>query len=201
MMTTKAIAIIDDDESVRESLKWLLSSQAYPVRCFEDGASFLADYDPNLYNCIILDVRMPGMNGLEVFGKLRETKYFPPVVFLSGHADICVAVEALKSGASEFLQKPIVDNRLLEQIATLIELDAEKRQKWHKSETVKNQLAHLTVREHEVMGLILAGKLNKQVAYDLGIAIKTVEVHRSRILEKMNVRSALALSHLLNHIQ
>jgi len=112
-----------------------------------------------------------------------------------------VAVEALKQGASEFLQKPIVDTSLLDQIAALIKTDVEKREKWHKAETVKTQLSHLTSREHEVMGLILTGKLNKQVAYELGIAIKTVEVHRSRILEKMNVRSALALSHLLNHIQ
>lgn len=201
MTSTKAIAIIDDDESVRESLKWLLSTENYPVRCFADGAAFLADYHPDLYNCIILDVRMPWMNGLEVFGKLRETSYFPPVIFLSGHAEVCIAVEALKNGASEFLQKPIVDTSLLDQIAELIKKDVEKREKWRLAESVKTQLSHLTARENEVMNLILTGKLNKQVAYELGIAIKTVEVHRSRILEKMNVRSALALSHLLNHVQ
>jgi len=197
----KTIAIVDDDEAVRESLKWLLSSQNHNIKCFSNGADFLNDYDPERYNCIILDVRMPGMNGLEIFNKLRSCNYFPPVIFLSGHADLCTAVEAVKNGASEFLQKPVVDNTLVDQIAELIKVDMEKREKWHLKEAIKTQLSHLTSREQEVMHLMLTGKLNKQVADELGIAIKTVEVHRSRILEKMNVRSALALSHLLNNLQ
>ncbi|MET3107237.1 two-component system response regulator DctR [Oxalobacteraceae bacterium GrIS 2.11] len=199
--TSKTIAIVDDDEGVRESLKWLLSTQYDTIKCFSNGIEFLADYHPEKYNCIILDVRMPEMNGLEIFYKLRAFKYFPPVIFLSGHAELCTAVEAVKNGASEFLQKPVVNNELVEQIKLLIHQDAEKREKWQLEQKIKDQLAHLTSREYEVMQLMLTGKLNKQVAYELGIAIKTVEVHRSRILEKMNVRSALALSHLLNRIE
>jgi len=200
-VNTKTIAIVDDDEAVRESLKWLLSSQNHNIKCFSNGIDFLNEYDPEKYNCIILDVRMPGLNGLEIFNKLRSQAYFPPVIFLSGHADLCTAVEAVKNGASEFLQKPVVNNALLDQIAELIKQDIEKREKWHLTQSIKNQLSHLTSREQEVMHLMLTGKLNKQVADELGIAIKTVEVHRSRILEKMNVKSALALSHLLSNIQ
>ena len=198
---SKTIAIVDDDEAVRESLKWLLSSQNHQIKCFSNGTDFLEEYDPEQYNCIILDVRMPGLNGLEIFNKLRSHVYFPPVIFLSGHADLCTAVEAVKNGASEFLQKPVVNNALLDQIAELIKQDIEKREKWRLTQTIKDQLSHLTSREQEVMHLMLTGKLNKQVADELGIAIKTVEVHRSRILEKMNVKSALALSHLLSNIQ
>lgn len=199
-MTTinKTIAIVDDDEGVRESLKWLLSTQYETIKCFASGKEFLADYNPEKYNCIILDVRMPEMSGLEIFSTLRTYEYFAPVIFLSGHAELCMAVEAVKNGASEFFQKPVANNLLLEQIQTLLETDSCKREKWKMELKIKSQLSNLTARESEVMQLMLTGKLNKQVAYELGIAIKTVEVHRSRILEKMNVRSALALSHLLS---
>jgi two-component system response regulator DctR len=199
MTTTKTIAIIDDDEAVRDSLRWLLAPQYDVVKCFAGGKEFLEDYNPEKYNCIILDVRMPEMSGLEIFHKLRSFDYFPPVIFLSGHAEICTAVEALKGGASEFLQKPVANNELIDQIKDLIQLDMEKREKRKTEKMIKDRLANLTNRENEVMQLMMTGKLNKQVAYELGIAIKTVEVHRSRILEKMNVRSAVALSHLLSH--
>jgi len=197
---TKTIAIVDDDEGVRESLQWLLSSQYDTIKCFSNGKDFLQDYTPEKYNCIILDVRMPEMNGLEIFNKLRSFTYFPPVIFLSGHAEICMAVEAVKNGASEFLQKPVANNHLIAQIKTLIQDDSGKREKWKLEQKIKDQLSNLTAREYEVMQLMLTGKLNKQVAYELGIAIKTVEAHRSRILEKMNVKSALVLSHLLSGI-
>jgi two-component system response regulator DctR len=197
---TKTIAIVDDDEGVRDSLQWLLSSQYDTIKCFSNGKDFLLDYTPEKYNCIILDVRMPEMNGLEIFNSLRSHTYFPPVIFLSGHAEICMAVEAVKNGASEFLQKPVANNHLIEQIKTLIHDDSAKREKWKLEQKIKNRLSNLTSREYEVMQLMLTGKLNKQVAYELGIAIKTVEAHRSRILEKMNVKSALVLSHLLSGI-
>ena len=193
----QSIAIVDDDEAVRESLKWLLSSQDHKIKCYANGADFLSEYRPELFNCIILDLRMPGINGLEIFNRLRAENYFPPVIFLSGHADLCTAVEAVKNGASDFFEKPVVDDHLIEHIKALIQADLEKREKWRTKESIKERLAHLTAREHQVMQLMLTGRLNKQVADDLGIAIKTVEVHRSRILEKMNVRSALSLSHLL----
>ena len=193
----QSIAIVDDDEAVRDSLKWLLSSQDHKIKCYANGADFLSEYRPELFNCIILDLRMPCINGLEIFNRLRSENYFPPVIFLSGHADLYTAVEAVKNGASDFFEKPVVDDHLIEHIKALIQADLEKREKWRTKESIKERLAHLTAREYQVMQLMLTGRLNKQVADDLGIAIKTVEVHRSRILEKMNVRSALALSHLL----
>jgi two-component system response regulator DctR len=203
MMTTisKTIAIVDDDDGIRESLKWLLSSEYDVIQCYASGKEFLQDYNPEKFNCIILDVRMPEMNGLEIFDTLRSFDYFPPVIFLSGHAELCIAVEAVKNGASEFLQKPVANNQLIEQIKVLIQNDAGKREKWKLDQKIKSQLSNLTEREYEVMQLMLTGKLNKQVAYELGIAIKTVEAHRSRILEKMNVKSALVLSHLLSGIE
>lgn len=201
MSDTKTISIVDDDEAIRDSLRWLFSSRGHEAICFSSGVEFLKDYSPNAQCCIILDVRMPDMSGIEVFDALHTFNYCPPVIFLTGHGDIPMAVNLLKNGASEFIQKPFNDNDIVDLVESYIIRDQEKREQWRAHQRMKQQLAQLTQREYEVMELMLKGKLNKQVADELDIAIKTVEVHRSRILEKMNVKTALALASALRNAQ
>ena len=199
MNENKTIAIVDDYSAMRDSLSWLFSSRGHVANCFASGTEFLKTYQPGMYRCIILDVRMPEMSGLEVFKELRKHSYCCPVLFLTGHGDVAMAVEAIKNGASEFIQKPCKNDEIVDIVEAWMERDLEKRELWHVQQQIKTRLDLLTTREHEVMELILSGKLNKQVADKLGIAIKTVEVHRSRILEKMSVKTALALSFLLRN--
>jgi two-component system, LuxR family, response regulator DctR len=201
MSENKSVSIVDDDEAIRDSLRWLFSSRGHVATCYSSGTEFLKDYSPDRQCCIILDVRMPEMSGIEVFDALHNFNYCPPVIFLTGHGDIPMAVNLLKNGASEFLQKPFNDNDIVDLVETYIVRDQERRDQWRTQQRIKHQLAQLTQREYEVMELMLKGKLNKQVADELDIAIKTVEVHRSRILEKMNVKTALALASVLRNAQ
>lgn len=199
MNDTKTITIIDDDDAIRDSLRWLFSTRGHAAKCFSSGVQFLKDYNPEEHSCIILDVRMPEMSGLEVFEELHKYSYCPPVLFLTGHGDIPMAVNVLKNGASEFIQKPFKDNEIVDLVESYIIHDQEKREQWDSLQQIRYRLSQLTSRENEVMDLMLKGKLNKQVADELNIAIKTVEVHRSRILEKMNVKTALGLASLLRN--
>ncbi|MCD6025635.1 MAG: two-component system response regulator [Solimicrobium sp.] len=201
MNDTKTISIVDDDEAIQDSLRWLFSSRGHAAKCFSSGAEFLKNYSPEEQSCIILDVRMPEMSGIEVFDVLHNYSYCPPVLFLTGHGDIPMAVNVLKNGASEFIQKPFRDNEIVDLVESYIIQDHEKRNHWHLQQKIRQQLSQLTCREQEVMELMLKGRLNKQVADELDIAIKTVEVHRSRILEKMNVKTALALASALRNAQ
>lgn len=201
MSDSKTISIVDDDEAIRDSLRWLFSSRGHVATCFSSGPEFLKNYSPDEQCCIILDVRMPDMSGIEVFDALHKFNYCPPVLFLTGHGNIPMAVDLLKRGAAEFIQKPFNDNDIVDLVESYILRDQEKREQWRMQQKMKAQLSQLTSREYEVMELMLKGKLNKQVADELDIAIKTVEVHRSRILEKMNVKTALALASALRNAQ
>lgn len=201
MSDSQTISIVDDDEAIRDSLRWLFASRGHTANCFASGVEFLKNYSPENQCCIILDVRMPEMSGIEVFDALHTHSYCPPVLFLTGHGDIPMAVNLLKNGASEFIQKPFNNNEIVDLVESYIVRDQEKREQWRFQQKVRHQLSQLTSREYEVMELMLKGKLNKQVADELDIAIKTVEVHRSRILEKMNVKTALALASALRNAQ
>jgi two-component system response regulator DctR len=201
MSDSRSISVIDDDQAIRDSLRWLFGSRGHTITCYSSGVEFLKHYSPENQCCIILDIRMPDMSGLEVFDALREKGYCPPVLFLTGHGDIPIAVNVLKNGASEFIQKPFKDNDIVDLVESYIARDQEKREHWRMQQKIKQQLSLLTTREYEVMELMLKGRLNKQVADELDIAIKTVEVHRSRILEKMNVKTALALASTLRNAQ
>lgn len=199
MTSSKMITIIDDDEAIRNSLCFLFSSRGHAANSFSSGAEFLKTYDPEAHSCIILDVIMSDMSGLELFDTLLKKPYCPPIIFLTGHGDIAMAVNALKKGASEFLQKPVKDNDIVNIVESYLIQDQEKKEQWELQQQIRCRLSQLTSRENEVMDLMLKGRLNKQVADELDIAIKTVEVHRSRILEKMNVKTALALASLLRN--
>ncbi len=178
------IAIVDDDDALRDALAWLFSTRDHEVQAFASAELFLADYAPERFSCLILDVRMPGMSGTELFERLKEYAYTPPVVFLTGHGDVPMAVAALKGGAADFIEKPFSDNEIVDLVENCLRADTARRNQWQARHAVEIRLSTLTPREREVMKLILTGRLNKQIADDLSISMKTVEVHRARILEK-----------------
>ncbi len=197
MNPERTIVIVDDDEALRDALSWLFSTRNHPVRTYADAESFLAAWQPEDFGCVLMDVRMPGMSGFEAFSRLKEAPYCPPVIFLTGHGDVPMAVAALKQGAADFVEKPFSDNDIVDLVERCLAEDAERRRSWQLRETVQARLDLLTPREREVLKLILVGRLNKQIADDLSISMKTVEVHRSRALEKMQVKTAIELAALL----
>ena len=192
--STRKIAIVDDDDAIRDALSWLFSTRNHQVSTFASAEELLATYRPDDYGSLVLDVRMPGMGGLELFNKLQEYAYCPPVIFLTGHGDVPMAVAALKQGAADFIEKPFSDNDIVDLVESCLSQDQLSREEWQTRTAVDQRLACLTPREREVMKLILTGRLNKQIADDLSISMKTVEVHRARILEKMQVKTAMELA-------
>lgn len=189
--------IVDDDEAIRDALAWLFETRGVASRSWASAEAFLGDYRDSMHGCIVLDVRMEGMSGIECFDRLRELGCRMPVVFLTGHGDVPLAVASLKKGAYHFIEKPFNDNELVNVVIEALRHDAAARELEASQASVASRLASLTAREREVMDLILAGKLNKVIADQLDIAMRTVEVHRSRVFEKMGVRSAVELSQLL----
>jgi two-component system response regulator DctR len=189
--------IIDDDEAIRDALSWLFESRSVHAAAWPSAQSFLADYDEGMEGCLVLDVRMDGMSGLELFDYLQANGCPMPVIFLTGHGDVPLAVTAVKKGAYDFIEKPFNDNELLNRVIEAMGIDAARRAALASHASVASRLSTLTGREKEVMDLILAGKLNKVIADQLAIAIRTVEVHRARIFEKMGVKSAVELAQLL----
>jgi FixJ family two-component response regulator len=187
------IYVIDDDEALRDSLAWLLESSGRKVETHASGEAFLEAWHLGLSGCILLDVRMPGMSGLELFEQLQSRHCELPVIFMTGHGDVPMAVSALKKGAADFIEKPFNNETLLALIADHLESARRVQEKRDHDARIAQRMALLTSREHEVLALIVAGKLNKQIADILGISIKTVEVHRSRVMEKMQVRSLAEL--------
>ncbi len=191
------VHIIDDDEAIRDALDWLLRSRKLEARCWDSGESFLSAWQADWHGCIVLDIRMEGMSGLECFDALRERDCTLPVVFITGHGDVPMAVSALKKGAFDFIEKPFDDNELLDIIGRALETDRERQQGDSEREDIQRRLSLLTPREDEVMRHIVGGKYNKVIADDLNISMRTVEAHRARIFEKMEVRSAVELVQLL----
>lgn len=189
--------VVDDDAAIRDALGWLLRSCGITSRAWPSGEAFLADYAADLRGCLILDVRMGGMSGPELFDRLLARGCTMPTIFLTGHGDVPIAVQALKKGAFDFLEKPCDDSQLVSRVAAALRLDQALRHQAESTATIEHRLHSLTQREREVMARILAGQYNKVIAADLNIAMRTVEVHRARIFEKMNVRSAVELAQLL----
>lgn len=195
-MTT--VFIVDDDDAIRDALAWLFASRDIPVRTWPGAEAFLADWQPDAPGCLVLDIRMQGMSGIELQEALRQRGSQLPIIFLTGHGDVPLAVTALKKGAYDFLEKPFDDNLLVERALEALEIDRQARLRQASDAGMETRLASLSSREREVMELVLAGKLNKQIADELGIAMRTVEVHRARVFEKMGVRSAVELAQLLS---
>lgn len=194
-MTPKkgSVYVVDDDEAVRDSLQWLLEGKDYRVRCFESAEAFLARYDPREVACLIADIRMNGMTGLELQDKLLERNSPLPIVFITGHGDVPMAVETMKKGALDFIQKPFDENALVTVVERMLEHARTSYADQQQAATREALLSKLTGREAQVLERIVAGRLNKQIADDLGISIKTVEAHRANIMEKMGANTVADL--------
>jgi len=191
---TVAVHVVDDDAAIRDSLDWLFRSRGLTVRLWDSGEAFLAAWSPTTRGCVVLDVRMHGLSGLDVLDRLAERGSLLPVVVLTGHGDVPVAVQSLKKGAIDFLEKPFDGATLVDRVLAAFELEARRTAVASAARALEERLASLSTREREVMDRMLDGMLNKQIADDLGIAMRTVEVHRARILEKFAVRSAVELA-------
>jgi len=193
LMSEQSVYIVDDDEAMRDSLAWLLESNGFRVRSFDSGEAFLEAYHADMAGCLVLDVRMPGMSGLELHERLHGLRSTLPVIFVTGHGDVPMAVSALKKGANDFIEKPYNNKEILGLIEQCLAANRELCQQRRHHADLARRIASLTPREREVMELIVAGSLNKQIADELRISIKTVEVHRARVMDKVAVRSVAEL--------
>jgi two-component system, LuxR family, response regulator FixJ len=187
------VFIVDDDDGMRRALGILMTTVGYQPAAFAGPREFLAKYDPSQPGCLVLDVRMPEMSGLEVQQHLNRSGSMLPVILVSGHGDIPMAVQAMKDGAFDFLQKPFRDQDLLDRINGALKLDAENRASVDRLADLKQRSDSLTPREREVMALVVDGKANKVIAIDLGLSERTVEIHRANVMEKMGARSVAHL--------
>ncbi|MFA9950396.1 response regulator transcription factor [Dentiradicibacter hellwigii] len=194
---TSHVYIVDDDDAIRDSLSWMLQSRGISCRDFPSAEAFLDSLTPSLSGCILLDVRMSGMSGNELFEILRERGCHMPVIFLTGHGDVPLAVSALKGGAFDFFEKPCDDNQLVDRIVEALKFDEEQRAAAATAESIGARLNRLSTRERQVMERVLAGKLNKVIADELHVSMRTVEVHRSSLFEKMGVKTAVELAQIL----
>ncbi len=187
------VYVVDDDEAVRDSVQWLLEGKGYRVRCFDSAESFLSRYDPREVACLLVDIRMGGMTGLELQARLIEIRSPLPIVFITGHGDVPMAVDTMKKGAMDFIQKPFKEADLVRLVEQMLD---HAKDSFADSQMAANRdslLSKLTMRESQVLERIVAGRLNKQIADDLGISIKTVEAHRANIMEKLSANTVADL--------
>lgn len=191
------IRVIDDDDAVRRSWAFLLSGESYDVVTYADAGSFLASSDFRRYGAILLDVRMPNMSGLELQNRLKELGCDLPIIFVSGHGDIDMAVNTLKNGAVDFLQKPVKDDRLLEVIDAAVARNKAAHRDQAEVADFKARLEQLTQREREVIRMVAQGYSNKEVAAEFGISEKTVQVHRGSAYRKLDLHNAAEIARLL----
>jgi FixJ family two-component response regulator len=190
----QTVFVVDDDAAIRDSMAFLMKSVDLPCQCYASANDFLARYDPAMSGCLVLDIRMPGMSGMDLQQHLNERRSILPIIFITGHGDIPMAVDAMQKGAIDFLQKPFRDQDLLDRINNALESDRAAREELEQVEVLRRRYDSLTSREKEVMQEVVAGKPNKIIAYDLDVSQRTVEIHRSRVMEKMQAKS---LAHLV----
>ena len=202
-MTTKkpTIMVVDDDSGVRNAMRILLKSVGLESVLYSSAQEFLAAYQPSQPGCLLLDIRMPGMSGLELQQQLNLRGAVIPVIFMTGHGDVPMAVEAMQHGAFDFLQKPFRDQDLLDRIQKAIAKDAQSRASLGEHERIRAHLETLTAREREVLDLMTQGKQNKAIAQDLGVSPRTIEIHRARVMEKMNAQSVAELVRMMLDIR
>ena len=183
------VFVVDDDESVREALRSLFRSVSLRVETFGSAADFLRSELPEVASCLVLDVRLPGVSGLDFQAELAKANIHIPVIFMTGHGDIPMSVQAMKAGAVDFLTKPFRDQDMLDAVAAAVERDRSRRKDEQRLSDVRARFDGLTEREREVMGLVTAGLMNKQVAGELGLSEITVKIHRGHVMRKMAARS------------
>jgi FixJ family two-component response regulator len=187
------VYLVDDDDAVRDSMGLLLRSVGLDCEVYASALEFLEAYDAGRHSCLVADVRMPGLSGLELQQRLIEQHASIPIVFITGHGDVPMAVNAMKSGASDFIQKPFRDQDLLDRINKALSQDREQRARRTQQQEIRKRLALLTARETEVMQRVVRGQANKVIAMDLGVSQRTVELHRARVMHKLKMRSLAEL--------
>ncbi|MEC7816219.1 MAG: response regulator FixJ [Pseudomonadota bacterium] len=193
----QTVYVVEDDEAVRDSLELLLKSDGKPVKTYESANAFLKDYSDKMAGCIVLDIRMPGMDGMELQKKLNDKHSILPIIFVTGHGDVPMAVDAMKEGAVDFIQKPYREEALLEKIEAALAQDLEQRKSLDEKQEIVRRVKSLTPREREIMDRMIAGQANKVIAIELEISQRTVEIHRSRVMHKMGTHS---LAHLVRMV-
>ena len=187
------IYVVDDDEAVRDSLTLLLKAVGLTGQAYNSATEFLHNHDPEQHACLVADIRMPGMSGLDLQNELNRRGASIPLIFITGHGDVPMAVDAMKSGALDFIQKPFRDQDLLDRVHQALASDKERRAENLELLAIRERLATLTPRETEVMERVVQGQANKVIAMDLGVSQRTVEIHRARVMTKMGVRSVAKL--------
>ena len=190
------VYVVDDDEPVRDAISMLLDTVGIPHQVYPDAQAFLAGFDPAAHSCLVLDIRMPGMSGLELQEELNQRSISLPIIFITGHGDIPMAVEAMRRGAVDFIRKPFRDQELLDRINEALALDEEQRERNAGAEEARALVDELTPRETEVFERVTDGQANKVIAIELGISERTVEIHRSQVMHKTQSRSLADLVRL-----
>jgi len=201
MTRAPVVFVVDDDPSVRSSLKFLLSSMGLQVESFDSAETFLQRKPPDAPSCLVLDVRLRGLSGLDFQRELAERNIRIPIVFVTGHGDIPMSVRAMKAGAIEFLTKPYRDQDLLDAVRIALERDRARREQEKEVTDLQQRFDSLTPREQKVISMVVSGMLNKQIAGQLGTAENTVKVHRSRAMEKMNAQSVADLVRMIEKLK
>jgi len=201
MTRSVTVFVVDDDDAVRSSLRLLLKSVGLPTVAYASAQEYLAAWHPDQPGCLVLDVRMPGMSGIELQAELNHRGAIMPVIFISGHGDIPMAVEAIQHGAFDFLQKPFRDQDLIDRVQRALASDGENRKLLLQRETLRQRFESLTPREQEVLLLVTQGKANKVMAGDLGVSQRTVEIHRARVMEKMGAQSLAQLVRMMLELE
>lgn len=194
------VYVVDDDDAVRDSLGLLLRSVGLDCELHASALEFLERYDPKRHSCLVADIRMPGLSGLELQQRLNEQRAEVPVIFITGHGDVPMAVNAMKAGAIDFVQKPFRDQDLIDRIHKALERDKDRRAARAEGDAIRARLALLTPRETEVMQRVVRGQANKVIAMDLGVSQRTVELHRARVMRKLKMRSLAELVHAVDKV-
>lgn len=200
MTAAPTVFVVDDDLAVRQALASLIGSVDLRVECFASSGEFLRRHRREGPACLVLDVRLPGLSGLDLQQQLSDGEDLIPIIFISGHGDIPMAVRAMKAGAFEFLPKPFRDEELLQAIRQALARDEAAKTQWSELSEMRSRHARLTARQRQILALIIEGKLNKQIAAELGLSENTVKVHRHRIMERMGTSSVARLMHMIGRI-
>jgi RNA polymerase sigma factor (sigma-70 family) len=195
------VFVVDDDPSIRRAIKRLIESVGLYVELFGSAAEFTNSSHPDVVSCLILDIRLPGISGLDLQRKLAETKTLIPIIFISAHGDVPMTVRAMKAGAIEFLTKPFRDQDLLDAVQVALERDRTRRQREGENATLRERFESLSPREREVVAMVVSGMLNKQIAAEIGTTENTVKVHRSRAMEKMQAQSLADLVKMVERLK
>ncbi len=193
MHSEPTVFVVDDDEAMRHSLEWLITSAGLRTQSFGSAEEFLRTYYPGQAGCVLLDVRMPGMSGMELQAYLAREEIRIPVIIITGHGDVGMAVKAMRAGALDFIEKPFNDESLIASLRSALAADQQRRVDRVQRSEIARRLAELTPREHEVMAMVTDGRSNREIAASLGVSTKTVEAHRSRVMDKMRADSLAEL--------